>query len=510
MQAAARLSREGHGSPGWALPSRPHRQPFTQRRPRLSCAAEAADGSCGSNGTCSGGLPPAAADGAIVRMPRSACDTPCAKPMNNRSAAHWPQKSDIYILRSDGHSCTRETVQPSGNLQFACPSSQQQLLVWKTRPRRVMVLKKLGDELMEEYIDVLRYLGEELGMRVVVEPHTALEGLCMEWVDTYDPSDLPQLHACVDFIVCLGGDGLMLHAASLFGPALPPIISFKLGSLGFLTTHDYTEYRRHLHNVVYGCRELASCQLMSASEEQPLRGVHITLRMRLQCEIWRDGGGEAAEAFEVLNEVVLSRGANPYLSKIEVYEHDALITKVQADGVMLATPTGSTAYNVAAGGSMVHPSVPAILFTPICPHSLNFRPVILPDYVELELRIAPDARCPAVVCFDGRDSRELLQGDSIKVRMSPNPVPTINNADQTTDWFASIQRCFQWSERIEQLPMNSMLLNRSPNGNNGSGGNGAGPGGSSGGSGSSLATGSALENTLGSVGSMLSSVEVDM
>lgn len=153
---------------------------------------------------------------------------------------------------------------------------------------------------------------------------------------------------------------------------------------------------------------------------------------------------------------------------------------------------------------MVHPSVPAILFTPICPHSLNFRPVILPDYVELELRIAPDARCPAIVCFDGRESRELLQGDSIKVRMSPNPVPTINNADQTTDWFASIQRCFQWSERIEQLPMNSMLLNRMQNG---AGSNGAGPGGSSGGS---LATGGTLENTLSSVGSMLSSVEADM
>jgi NAD kinase len=91
----------------------------------------------------------------------------------------------------------------------------------------------------------------------------------------------------------------------------------------------------------------------------------------------------------------------------QVYERDQLITKVQADGVMIATPTGSTAYNVAAGGSMVHPSVPAILFTPICPHSLNFRPVILPDYVELEMRIAPGARCSAVANFDGRDTREL-------------------------------------------------------------------------------------------------------
>ena len=74
------------------------------------------------------------------------------------------------------------------------------------------------------------------------------------------------------------------------------------------------------------------------------------------------------------------------------------MVQVQADGVMLATPTGSTAYSVAAGGSMVHPNVPAILFTPICPHSLSFRPVILPDYAEVDLRIPEDARCAPDIC----------------------------------------------------------------------------------------------------------------
>ncbi|KAI3434837.1 hypothetical protein D9Q98_002892 [Chlorella vulgaris] len=416
-----------------------------------AAAAAAAAAATPTSSSCS------AVDAFPAAIAAAVCDEPSLAP---RSPVRWPQKSELYILRSDGYSCTRETVQPSGNLQFACPSSQQQLLVWKTRPQRVMVLKKLGDELMEEYVDVLRYLGEDLGMRVVVEPHDhpVLRGLCMNWIDSYDDEDVGELHSVVDFIVCLGGDGLLLHAASLFGTALPPIISFKLGSLGFLTTHNYVDYRRHLRNVVQGCRELETCQAEDGEEGAPLRGVHITLRMRLQCEVWRAGGSKPAESFEVLNEVVLSRGANPYLSKIEVYEANRLITKVQADGVMLATPTGSTAYNVAAGGSMVHPSVPAILFTPICPHSLNFRPVILPDYADLELRIADDARCSAIVCFDGRDSRELDRGDSIKVRMSPNPVPTINNADQTTDWFASIQRCFHWSERIEQLPINASLL----------------------------------------------------
>ena len=99
---------------------------------------------------------------------------------------------------------------------------------------------------------------------------------------------------------------------------------------------------------------------------------------------------------------------------------------------MLATPTGSTAYSVAAGGSMVHPNVQAILLTPICPHSLNFRPIILPDYVEMELRVPDSARVGAWVCFDGKQRQELQRGDSVFIKMSENPVPTINRADLTT------------------------------------------------------------------------------
>jgi len=369
------------------------------------------------------------------------------------------------------------------------PSTQQQLLVWRSRPRSVLVLKRLGEDSREEFAAVVDYLGREQRMLVLVEPHelekTAESLLLLEgrkkkeqggggsssssspssspsstisFLDTYTELEASSLASTVDFVVCLGGDGLVLHASSLFRNAIPPVISFNMGSLGFLTNHSFHEHREALSAVITGRERLESCSVATssvdgASSSSNDAGVHITLRMRLECQVVEGATGlPRGEPFEVLNEVVVDRGASPYLTKIECWERGRLVTKVQADGVMLATTTGSTAYSVAAGGSMVHPNVPAILFTPICPHSLSFRPVVLPDYAELELRIAGDMRCTAWACFDGKHRRELLRGDAVRVRMSANPVPTISKADSTNDWFDTLNRCFGWNERLEQKP----------------------------------------------------------
>merc|ERR1712159_407092 len=178
---------------------------------------------------------------------------------------------------------------------------------------------------------------------------------------------------------------------------------------------------------------------------------------RLECTLVKakdkvsaGGTGEATREITVLNELLVDRGPSPYLSNLEAYDRGDLITTIQADGVIVATATGSTAYSVSAGGSMVHPNVPGILMTPICPHTLSFRPVIFPDSVELELRVAQDARCSAWVSFDGRDRCELESGDSIFVRMSQFPIPTINYADQTGDFISSLRRCLRWNERDVQ------------------------------------------------------------
>ncbi|XP_068647489.1 NAD kinase 2, chloroplastic isoform X2 [Aristolochia californica] len=348
------------------------------------------------------------------------------------------KKAEMFLVRTDGFSCTREKV-TEASLAFTHPSTQQQMLMWKSLPKTVLLLKKLGPELMEEAKEAALFLHYQENMNVLVEPdvHDMFARIPgFGFVQTFYSQDTSYLHERVDFVACLGGDGVILHASNLFRGAVPPVVSFNLGSLGFLTSHTFDDFRQDLKAVIHG--------------NNTADGVYITLRMRLRCEIFRNGKAIPGKVFDVLNEVVVDRGSNPYLSKIECYEHDRLITKVQGDGVIVATPTGSTAYSTAAGGSMVHPNVPCILFTPICPHSLSFRPVILPDSAQFELKIPEETRSNAWVSFDGKRRQQLSRGDSVKVCMSQHPLPTVNKSDQTGDWFRSLIRCLNWNERLDQ------------------------------------------------------------
>ncbi|XWS15171.1 hypothetical protein CRYUN_Cryun35bG0071400 [Craigia yunnanensis] len=355
------------------------------------------------------------------------------------------KKAEMFLVRTDGFSCTREKVTES-SLAFTHPSTQQQMLMWKSSPKTVLLLKKLGPELMEEAKEVTSFLYYQEKMNVLVEPdvHDIFARIPgFGFVQTFYSQDTSGLHEMVDFVACLGGDGVILHASNLFRGAVPPVVSFSLGSLGFLTSHTFEDYRQDLKRVIHG--------------NNTADGVYITLRMRLRCEIFQNGKAVPGKVFDVINEVVVDRGSNPYLSKIECYEHDRLITKVQGDGVIVATPTGSTAYSTAAGGSMVHPNVPCMLFTPICPHSLSFRPVILPDSARLELKIPDDARSNAWVSFDGKRRQQLSRGHSVRISMSQHPFSTVNKSDQTGDWFHILSCCLNWNERLDQKALACLM-----------------------------------------------------
>ncbi|KAI2793239.1 NAD(+) kinase [Penicillium oxalicum] len=238
-----------------------------------------------------------------------------------------------------------------------------------------------------------------------------------------------------DLVLTLGGDGTVLFTSWLFQRVVPPVLCFSLGSLGFLTNFEFNEYKSHLNAVMGDV------------------GMRVNLRMRFTCTVFRKDRSKGAEAdaveegeqFEVLNEVVIDRGPSPYVSNLELYADGELLTVVQADGCIFSTPTGSTAYSLSAGGSLMHPSIPGILLTPICPHTLSFRPMVLSDSHLLRIAVPTASRSTAYCSFDGKGRVELRQGDYVTVEASQYPFPTV--VSDSGEWFTSVQRALRWNTR---------------------------------------------------------------
>lgn len=308
-----------------------------------------------------------------------------------------------------------------------------------------------------------------------------------EDVDIMEARRAPADLSDADLVVTLGGDGLLMYAAHVFSGPVPPILPVAGGSMGFLTPFAREEMFEAIL-IALGLRDVSEDDVNDQdlnngitsdglkisqralnhmliepttregfNENSPLafgnnKQICISMRMRLDCRIFGVDGSLRAR-YAVLNEVVIDRGSSPYLASLECFCDDVHLTTVQADGIIFSTPTGSTAYSMAAGGSVVHPAVPAILVTPICPHVLSFRSMIFPDHVVLRCYVPSDARSTACVYFDGKHRTELNRGDSVQIQMSSHPVPTINRADHSADWLSSLKRNFNFNTRVRQGPL---------------------------------------------------------
>ncbi|WFD29648.1 NAD(+) kinase [Malassezia sp. CBS 17886] len=308
-----------------------------------------------------------------------------------------------------------------------------------------------------------------------------------------------------DIVLTLGGDGTVLFCSWLFQTSVPPVVPFSLGSLGFLTPFDFAQYKPALvsileHGVRLNIRMRFRATVYRAIPPTDPRASRYLRRaiksgetgeiiMRnIEEEGWqtievssatRDAPGEASgkarhkdravrcfgtrpvESFEILNDLVVDRGPSPFVSMLEVYADNRHLTTAQADGLCISTPTGSTAYSLSAGGSLVYPEIPAILITPICPHTLSFRPMLLPDSMELRIAVPHYSRSNAWASFDGRGRIEIGRayarateltagGDHIKVSASPYPFPTVTPEDQPSPWFDSVSRTLNWNQREKQ------------------------------------------------------------
>ncbi|XP_069893200.1 NAD kinase isoform X1 [Dipodomys merriami] len=351
---------------------------------------------------------------------------------------------------------------PQTIMHIQDPGSQR--LTWNKSPKSVLVIKKIRDaSLLQPFKELCVYLMEENNMIVYVEKKV-LEDPAIASDENFGPvkkkfctfrEDYDDISNQIDLIICLGGDGTLLYASSLFQGSVPPVMAFHLGSLGFLTPFNFENFQSQVTQVIEGNAAVVLRSRLKVRVVKELPGKKAALHNGLS-ENGLPGAGTGAEAgkqamqFQVLNEVVIDRGPSSYLSNVDVYLDGHLITTVQGDGVIVSTPTGSTAYAAAAGASMVHPNVPAIMVTPICPHSLSFRPIVVPAGVELKIMLSPEARNTAWVSFDGRKRQEIRHGDSISITTSCYPLPSICVRDPVSDWFESLAQCLHWNVRKKQ------------------------------------------------------------
>ncbi len=266
----------------------------------------------------------------------------------------------------------------------------------------------------------VRQLVDWLGERSIA---VLADAQCAGWAGL-EPLSRETLAQEADLIVALGGDGTLLSVARATGARSVPILGVNLGRLGFLA-------------------EVNPEELLPALDKALSGDLAVVSRMRLDVRVRRDN--EEVCAFLALNDAVVTNSQLSRMIDLEAYADGVRVTTYHADGLIIATPTGSTAYSLSAGGPLLAPDLEALVLTPICPHSLTQRPLVLPETAEVE--VVPHVRGEgASLTVDGQAGlAELREGDRIMVRRSDHPVEIV--ASPFLDRYEILHAKLRWGER---------------------------------------------------------------
>lgn len=336
-------------------------------------------------------------------------------------------------------------------------------LRWPAPPRNILLVKKESEPTVtKSLIEFANHISSTYpSIAIILERKTAAEVHSLLPFPVYSISSGQKLstalHDKVDLTVTFGGDGTILRASSLFATCynVPPVLSFSMGTLGFLSEWRFAEYKRAFREVymsgagvgdrasVLEGSKLTGTDNQTTAEMGPTgwssvrgksmgltREARILLRNRLKVGLFglegtliHNKGGiplkstDNEQGVYVINEVVIHRGKEPHLAIVEVFVGGRFLTEAVADGMIVSTPTGSTAYSLSSGGSIVHPLVPSILLTPICARSLSFRPLVLPHSTPITLRMSEKNRGRELeVSIDGMSvGRGMAAGMEVRV-----------------------------------------------------------------------------------------------
>ncbi|KAG4432119.1 hypothetical protein IFR05_012393 [Cadophora sp. M221] len=328
-------------------------------------------------------------------------------------------------------------------------------LIWPSPPRNVLIIKKKrAPQVTESLLEYAKHIHSNYdNVSFIFEPAVAAQIHKQFPFPIYTASTSSDLATKVDMTTTLGGDGTILHASSLFSTErdVPPILSFSMGTLGFLGEWKFSEYKRAFREVYMSGAGAGSHLLQDQKHPYlekivpemggvvtgwssvrgksmgPSRSSKILLRNRLKVGVFdangnRVIGDNTTESslgdVHAMNEVIIHRGKEAHLAIIEMFVGGRFLTEAVADGMIISTPTGSTAYSLSSGGSIIHPLVSSLMLTPICPRSLSFRPLVLPANTPITLRLSEKNRGRELeVSIDGR-RRSIGVGVGMEVRVN--------------------------------------------------------------------------------------------
>jgi NAD+ kinase len=237
-------------------------------------------------------------------------------------------------------------------------------------------------------------------------------------------SDEAEVGRTADLVLVLGGDGTLIHAASLLDGRPVPILGVNMGKLGFMT-------------------EVPQSELYAALEEVLAGTAQVSERMKLRVHLHRGGAAERAVDMEVLNDVVLAKGALSRMVELEIRCGGSFVSTLRGDGIIVATPTGSTAYALSAAGPIMDPTMRGVILAPICPHTLTQRPLVVPDDKTVELWIRNDTE--VFLTMDGQTGLKLQRGDRVQAKQSQNRVLLVRNPRM--DFFGILRAKLRWGDR---------------------------------------------------------------
>ncbi|KAL7928732.1 ATP-NAD kinase family protein [Trichoderma chlorosporum] len=438
---------------------------------------------------------------------------PARLPSKASNRRHLSDTHSSRLAQSRSVAELPERTQPR-YLQVSKPGSSLLSLNWPRPPRNLLLVQKLySPEVTESVVQFAKHIRSDYPeVNIVIEARVA--------VPIQQELDFPifvvdngtSIADKIDAIATFGGDGTVLRAASLFKlhGSVPPILSFSMGTLGFLGEWNFAEHKKAWREMYMSGSDVSAARNAAVPRGRDgsvdtrtsgegwervkgksmgmNRASRVLLRHRIKADIFDRAGNninhqvsntlasqpksgiaspkEISPPLRAINEISVHRGSHPHLAIIDIYQNGHFLTETTADGILISTPTGSTAYSLSAGGPIVHPLVKSLLITPISPCSLSFRSLVLPLDTKVTLRMSPKNRGRELdLSIDGRRCAGVLPGSEIHVegefvgRAGPGEewhggVPCVIRTEDDDPWVGGLNGLLKFNHPFGREPPN--------------------------------------------------------